>query len=76
MIGFMGPARFVGFVGRGGRADIDPAFIVTHNGEPITHNGIVVTVGANIDPASLVTHQGEAVTVGGKIVTTGEDGNA
>lgn len=71
MIGFMGPARFVGFVGRGGRADIDPALIVTHNGEPITHNGIVVTVGTNIDPALIVMHESRIVTESGRIITNG-----
>jgi len=71
MIGFMGPARFVGFVGRGGRADIDPAFIVTHNGDSVKNNGTLVTLGTNIDPALIVMHESRIVTESGRIITNG-----
>ena len=70
-IGFAGWMQAAGFIGDGAGQDIDPAFIVTHNGEPVTHNGALVTIGTNIDPAILVTHEGAVVTSGGQIVTHG-----
>ena len=71
MIGFAEFISTIKFVGGGGGDPIDPAFIVTHNGEPVTHNGAVVTYGTDIDPQTLVTHGGEVVTASGQIVTHG-----
>lgn len=70
-IGFAGWMQAAGFIGDAAGQDIDPAFIVTHNGEPVTHNGALVTIGTDIDPAILVTHEGAVVTSGGQIVTHG-----
>lgn len=70
-IGFAGWMQAAGFIGGAAGQDIDPAFIVTHNGEPVTHNGALVTIGTDIDPAILVTHEGAVVTSGGQIVTHG-----
>lgn len=70
-IGFASWMQAAGFIGDAAGQDIDPAFIVTHNGEPVTHNGALVTIGTNIDPAILVTHEGAVVTSGGQIVTHG-----
>lgn len=57
-IGFAGWMQAAGFIGDAAGQDIDPAFIVTHNGEPVTHNGALVTIGTNTDPDILVTHGG------------------
>lgn len=50
---------------------VDPAFIVTHEGEPVTHNGVPVTVEFLFDPETLVTHEGAVVTEAGEPVTVG-----
>ena len=53
-IGFVGWMQAAGFIGEGG--GIDPAVIVTHNGEPVTHNGEIVTAGYAGDHALLLAH--------------------
>lgn len=50
---------------------VDPAFIVTHGGEAVTHNGVSVTYGTDIDPALIVTNAGSVVTANAAIVTNG-----
>ncbi len=61
-------------VGRGPAVEgavVDPAFIVTLDGVPVTHNGAVVTIATLFDPETLVMHEGAVVTSGGMAVTHG-----
>lgn len=66
--GFIEPINFIGYVGS---SDIDPAFIVTHNGDSVKNNGALVTLGTNIDPALIVMHESRIVTESGRIITNG-----
>lgn len=58
-------------VGGDAGGGIDPAFLVTNDGETVTHNGASVTYGFDIDPALLVTNEGAVVTADAAIVTHG-----
>lgn len=71
MIGFIGAVEFIQFIGDGGGRSIDPAFLVTVNGETVTNSGAPVTYGTDIDPALLVMNDGSVVTSGGTIVLNG-----
>lgn len=71
MIGWIDWIKPVEFIGAGGGEPIDPAFLVTNNGETVTHNGASVTYGSDIDPALLVTNEGAVVTADAAIVTHG-----
>lgn len=72
MIGFIGATEFIQFIGDGGGGSIDPAFLVTVNGETVTNSGAPVTYGTDIDPALLVLNDGSVVTNSGAIVLNGE----